>query len=99
MSVISSYMLVLLLDMYFHTQDQARLLYRTLFEGHVCLETHSGDVFGSNWESMLNSGWLAAFNLHPLPSHLPKFTQKFRHMRDPILNTYHCRCPSQASLG
>lgn len=46
MSAISSYMLVLLLCLYFHAQYQAQL-YSSLFAGHICLETPSGDVFGS----------------------------------------------------
>ncbi|KAF5921741.1 hypothetical protein HPG69_012912, partial [Diceros bicornis minor] len=31
-----------------------------------------------------------------LPPHLPHFIQEpLRHMRDPVLTMYHCRCPSQ----
>uniref|UniRef100_A0A9L0TLJ7 KRAB domain-containing protein n=2 Tax=Equus caballus TaxID=9796 RepID=A0A9L0TLJ7_HORSE len=45
---------------------------------------------------MLNSDWLFAFSLCPLPPHLANFTQEpLRHMRDPLLNMNHCRCPSQ----
>ena len=86
------------LNMYFHARAQAQLLYCSLFGGHVCLEAHIGDICGSNWQSMLNSGWLSAFNFHPRPLHFPDLKQKpLRHTKNPILNVCHCRYPSQAS--